>query len=132
MSDRLPAEVLARRTSLPRKPAPVVLAGARVELRPLDLDAHLPGLHAVSCGAPFALGDRRCDAYDPDERIWCWMKGGPFDDAAALGSYLAAIDAAPDTRALTVIDRATGAPLGVAFLLASTPADMNIELGSLW
>ena len=34
---QLPDDVLARRAALPKKPAPVVLAGARVELRPLDL-----------------------------------------------------------------------------------------------
>lgn len=132
MLERLPDEVLARRDRLPRKPAPVVLTGARVELRPLDLDAHLESLHAVSCGAPFTLGDRRVEAYDPDEQIWRWMKGGPHRDAAALGAYLARQVAAPDQLPMAVIDRASAVPVGVASFMANQPEDLRIELGNIW
>ena len=129
---RLPDEVLARRERLPKKPAAVVLTGARVELRPLDLALDLDALHAISCGEPYTLGDRRVDAYDPDALIWRWMKGGPFRDKLALGDYLAAQVASADALPLAVHDRATDTPLGVAALMANAPADLKIELGSIW
>lgn len=126
----LPAEVLARRDRLPLKPAPVVLTGALVELRPLELDADLDALHAVSSGAPFALAGRSIGSYDPDERIWRWMSGGPFADAAALRGWLAPLADEPDTLALTV--RVAGTPVGVACYLANQPRHLKIELGSIW
>lgn len=128
----LPAEVLARRAQLPRKPAPVVLAGERVELRPLDLAADTVALHAVSSGAPFELAGRAVDAYDPDALIWRYMKAGPFADIGALYAYLAAGVAAPDGQPWCVRDRATGTPIGVICMIANRPDDLAVELGSIW
>jgi RimJ/RimL family protein N-acetyltransferase len=129
---RLPDEVLARRERLPKKPAAVVLTGERVELRPIVLARDLDALFAVSCGEPFTLGDREVGAYDPDAVIWRWMKGGPFTDRAALGAYLAAQIDAPDMLPLAVHDRATDTPIGVAAFMANSPADLKLELGSIW
>lgn len=126
----LPAEVLARRSQLPRKPAPVTLTGALVELRPLDLDADTAALHAVSSGAPFRLGARGVDAYHADDRIWRYMSGGPFGDAAALRAWLAHQVAADDGLPFTV--RVAGTPVGVINYLANQPAHLKIELGSIW
>jgi RimJ/RimL family protein N-acetyltransferase len=126
----LPAEVLARRDTLPIKPAPVVLRGALVELRPLDLDADLAALHAASSGAPIRVGNRSVGAYDPDERIWRWMSGGPFADAAALRAWLAHQVEEPDGLPLTVTF--AGTPIGVANFLANQPRDLKIELGAIW
>lgn len=130
--DRLPDEVLARRDLLPKKPAAVTLTGARVVLTPLDVAADADALHAVSSGAPFTLGGRHVDAYDPEEVIWKWMSGGPFADAAALRPYLARQVAAEDMLPFTVRDRATGTPLGVAALMANRPLDLKVELGHIW
>lgn len=132
MDAPLPDEVLARRDRLPRKPAPVVLVGQLIELRPLELDAHVEALHAVSCGAPYALGDRRVDAHDADELIWKWMAGGPHRDPAALREYLAPEVAAPDALAMAVLDRATRSPIGVASFMANHPEHLKIELGRIW
>src|SRR5439155_10430063 len=96
MVDPYPAAVLARRDRLPVKPAPAELAGALVTLRPLELAADLAALHAVSCGAPFALGARAVPAYDPDATIWRYMAAGPFAAAAELGAYLQRQLDAPD------------------------------------
>lgn len=128
----LAPEILARRAALPRKPAPVTLTGRAVELRPLDLARDLDALHAVSDGRALRLGDRAVDAYDPDERIWRYMWAGPFADAAALGRHLADQVDAPDGLPLTVVDRATGHPVGVANFMANQPAHLKIELGSIW
>jgi RimJ/RimL family protein N-acetyltransferase len=114
----LPDEVLARRDRLPRKPDPVVLTGELVELRPLDLDADVEALHAVSSGP------------DAEARVWRYMSGGPFADAAALRAWLELHDAAPDGRPFTV--RLRDAPVGVANLMANHPAHLKIELGGIW
>jgi RimJ/RimL family protein N-acetyltransferase len=130
MVSLLPASVLARRDQLPVKPAPVVLAGSLVELRPLDLGADLDALHAVSSGAPCRLGERRVEAYDPDARVWRYMFSGPFADAAALRGWLTPQVAAPDGLPLAV--RMRGALVGAACFVANQPAHLKIELGSIW
>jgi RimJ/RimL family protein N-acetyltransferase len=118
VTERLPADVLARRAQLPKKPAAVTLTGSLVELRPLDLDADVDELHAISSGP------------DCDERVWRYMSGGPFADAAALRTWLAHQDAADDGRPFTVWMR--GARVGVANLIANQPQHLKIELGSIW
>jgi RimJ/RimL family protein N-acetyltransferase len=114
----LPAEVLARRERLPKKPAAVTLTGAGVQLRPLDLDGDLAALHAISSGP------------DSEARVWRWMSGGPFADPAALRTWLAVQDAAPDGRPFTVLS--AGRPAGVANLIANQPSHLKIELGTIW
>ncbi len=127
----LPADVLAVRDRLPSKPAPVTLTGAIVELRPL-VEADFEPLYAVSSGQPVTLGARSVAGYDPEELIWKWMFGGGFRSAAELGAYLAPSAANPDVLTMTVCDRTTGTPLGVASFMANRPADLKIELGSIW
>jgi RimJ/RimL family protein N-acetyltransferase len=106
------------------------LTGTLLELRPLDLDADGDALHAVSSGAPFRLGARSIDAYDPDELIWRWMSGGPFADASALRGWLAEQVAAPDGLPFTV--SVAGTSVGVASFLANQPQHLKIEIGSIW
>jgi len=118
-----PPEVLARRDRLPLKPAAVVLRGARVMLEPLDLDRDVEALHAISNGS----GD---PPYDADERIWRYMSGGPFPDAAGLRAWLATQVNAKD--GLPFLVRAEGHPVGVANLIANQPQHLKIELGSIW
>lgn len=130
--DRLPDDVLARRERLPVKPAPVVLTGERVVLRPLDLEEHVEALFAVSCGAAVVVGDRRVPAYDADALIWRWMKGGPHADVPALRSYLSAQVAAADMLPMVVLDRGSSHPVGVAAFMSNAPGDLRIELGSIW
>jgi RimJ/RimL family protein N-acetyltransferase len=122
----LPADVLARRQQLPARPAPVVLTGTLVELRPLDLDADVAALHAVSSGEAC----RGVDAYDPDARIWRYMSGGPFADAGALRAWLAPQVAASDGLPLAV--RRAGELVGVACFIANQPAHLKVELGTIW
>jgi len=124
--------VLARRERLPVKPAPVVLTGERVVLRPLDLDRDVAELFAVSNGAAVAVGDRSVGPYDAEELIWRWMKAGPHVDVAALRSYLAEQVAAADMLPMVVLDRATSHPIGVAAFMSNAPGDLRIELGSIW
>lgn len=131
MTDTLPDDVLARRAQLPTKPAPVTLTGDLVELRPIDVERDVAALHEVSSGRPFALGDRRVDAYDPDALIWVWMKGRPRD-VDELRAYLEPDANAPDLLMMTVRDRATNTPIGIACFMANRPGDLKIELGGIW
>lgn len=110
--------MLARRAQLPRKPAPVVLTGSLVELRPLDLDADVEELHAISSGP------------DAEARVWRYMSAGPFASPADLRAWLAVQDAAEDGRPFTVWMR--GRRVGVANLMANQPQHLKIELGSIW
>jgi len=128
----IPAEQLAKLFTLPTKPAGVTLTGTLVELRPLDLDADTESLHRVSCGTAFVLAGRAVESYDPDARVWRYMSGGPFADPGALRTWLGKQVTASDGLPLTVVDRATGTPIGVANFLANVPAHLKIELGSIW
>ncbi len=123
---------LALRDTLPRKPDPVELVGSRVLLRPLDLTTDAAPLHHASNGGALDLGRLRVGAYDPERRIWRYLSGGPFADARALAAWLAVQDAAPDGRPLTVIDRASGRPVGVVNLMANAPEHLRVELGNIW
>jgi RimJ/RimL family protein N-acetyltransferase len=118
VTERLPPEVLARRAQLPKKPAAITLTGTLVELRPLDLDADVDELHAISSGP------------DSDARIWRYMSGGPFATANDLRAWLAQQDAAEDGRPFTV--RLRGQRVGVANLIANQPQHLKIELGTIW
>ena len=60
------------------------------------------------------------------------MKGGPFSDRAALGTYLEAQLAAPDMLPLTVHDRVSDIAMGIAVFMSNAPADLKIELGHIW
>ena len=130
--DRLPDDVLARRGQLPKKPDPVVLTGTQVELRAIDFGTDLDGLHAVSSGQPFRLGDRSHEAYDAEEVVWKWMKGRVFRDPSQLRDHLEPLASSDDTLMMTVHHRPTGTPLGIACYMANRPADLKIELGSIW
>jgi len=129
---QLPDETLARSASLPMKPAPVVLTGAHVELVPLDVARDVDELFAISSGAPCQLGARRVEAYDADAVIWRWMFRGPYPNVVALAEELSGKVAAPDGLPFVVRDRASGRALGVATYLSNRPADLKVELGSIW
>lgn len=124
--------LLARRETLPRKPAPVVLTGPRVTLRPLALPGDAIPLHAVSDGRPLDLGALHVDGYDPDRSVWRYLSGGPFPDANALSAWLGTQDDAADGRPFVVVHRATDQPVGVANIMANAPDHLRAELGSIW
>jgi RimJ/RimL family protein N-acetyltransferase len=125
-------EILARRSNLPLKPSPVILEGKRVRLQPLDLSRDVPLLFARSNGQAASLGERSIEAYDADRLIWRYMAAGPFADEAALSAWLQGQVNAPDVLPLAVYDKATDSPIGVATLMSNSPANLSIELGSIW
>lgn len=128
----LPAEVLEKRAQLPRKPAPVTLAGRYVQLMPFDFERDAAALHAVSNGSAITLGDRHVDAYDPEALIWRWMFAGPFATQADFEAYMRTQVNAENGLPYTVFDVPSGQPVGVANYLANFPEHLKIELGSIW
>jgi len=118
--------LLARRTLLPLKPAPIVLTGRVVELRPLDLDADVARLYEISNGSA-QLG---APAYDPEPVIWRYMGAGPFEDEAAMRGFLTGLNHTPNLLPLCVW-RGTDL-LGIQTLMSNSPGDLKIELGHIW
>jgi RimJ/RimL family protein N-acetyltransferase len=129
----LPAEVLARARALPRKPAPVTLAGSPVRLVPLDPARDAGPLHRVSNGRPIALGERSVDAYDADAAIWRYMPGGgPFADEEELAAYLRSQVEVANGLCLCVCDLRTGRQIGVVNYMNNYPEHLKVELGGIW
>jgi RimJ/RimL family protein N-acetyltransferase len=124
--------VLAKRETLPTKPAPVTLTGRYVRLQPLDITQDVALLHARSNGQATSLGAKTIEPYDADKLIWRYMSGGVFDSADALAAWLQRQADAVDGQPFTVFDMASDSPIGVANLMSNVPAHLSIELGNIW
>ena len=124
--------VLAKRETLPVKPAPVTLTGRIVRLQPLDITRDVALLHARSNGQAASLGTKTIEPYDADKLIWRYMSGGVFDSAEALAAWLQRQVDAADGQPFTVFDVASDSPIGVANLMSNAPAHLSIELGNIW
>lgn len=125
-------DVLARRESLPLKPAPVTLAGKYVRLEPLDLARDLETLFQVSNGSPVRIGARSIGAYDADELVWRYLFVGPFDDARGLGAFLQSLIDTPNLLPFCVFDVESGRQMGMTTYVANLPEHLKIELGHIW
>lgn len=128
----LPDDVLAKRQTLPRKPAPLTLTGRYVRLEPFDMARDAAALFAVGNGMPITLGSRHVDAYDAEALIWRWLVAGPFATQADFEAYMQPQVDAPDGLPFTVFDLDSGHAVGVANIMSNTPAHLKSELGSIW
>lgn len=128
----LSAEVLARCSALPLKPAPITLTGTYVELVPFDMERHAAPLFAVSNGSPARLGDREIGAYDAERLIWRYLWGGPFANLEEFIAFCRIWSDASNFLHLCVLDVPTGEPVGSASFVNNSPSDLKIELGNLW
>ncbi len=131
MNPVLPEETLARRDQLPLKPEGIVMEGKKIRLMPLDVETDAEPLFSVTDGSPITLGGRHVDEYDADELVWRYMFGGPFATLIDFMAYLDRLVKAPNGRAYSVIDKASGWPVGIACYLNNSPQDLKIELGSI-
>ena len=120
------------RSRLPLKPAAVTLTGRIVALAPASVEKHLPALWRLSNGGAIAEAGWQHPAYDADELIWRYLHGGPFATSSEQGMALQAEIDAPDRRALAVVHRESGLPVGVVSLMSNVPAFLRIELGGIW
>ena len=66
------------------------------------------------------------------EAMWTYLSYGPFADEAQMRSWLEGIAGSDDPRFFTVIDLATGDPVGVVSYLNIVGPDRRIELGHIW
>ncbi len=120
------------RQSLPVKPAEVTLQGRFVRMIPFVMARDAALLHAISNGSPVTIGARSLAAYDADELIWRFLWSGPFATLDDFKSYMQRQVDAPNGLPFTVIDLASDQPVGVLNLMSNSPADLKIELGSIW
>ncbi|HMJ82530.1 MAG TPA: GNAT family protein [Vicinamibacterales bacterium] len=98
----------------PREP----MAGRTCRLEPLDVAAHAAHLHEAN----------RRDATGGN---WTYLPYGPFETLAAYVTWAAGVAAAADPQFHTVIDLATGTPVGVASYLRIDPGAGSIEVGHI-
>ncbi len=91
--------------------------GRFVTLSPVD-----PNLHA----GPLFEATR--DAPD----VWTYLGYGPFDDEAAMRTWLGSLVPQEDPLFLTVTDRASDSPVGVVAFMNVDSAMRHLELGNIW
>lgn len=108
---------------LPGWQPPVVPTGEPLEGRfarlvRLDAEAHAPGLLAAN-------------ALEPEGRMWTYLPYGPFESEAGYQSWLQGMATRKDPFFYTILDAATGRPLGLASYLRIDPANGCIEVGHL-
>ena len=94
------------------------LEGERVIVRATDVTDDAPGLHEAT------------KAGDPT--LWDYLPYGPFADEAAFEQWLAGHVLDPGLMPETVLDRASGEPLGCASFMRAVPAHGVIEIGHIF
>jgi RimJ/RimL family protein N-acetyltransferase len=66
-----------------------------------------------------------------DGRDWTYLPVGPFTELEAYRAHLARAAASTDPLHHTIVDRATGKPVGTAALMRIDPANGVIEVGHI-
>lgn len=101
-----------------RAPQPTTLQGRFVTLVPLDPAAHAITLYEASHG--------------PErEDLWRYLFDGPYPDRATFETRLKQMAGSRDPLFFTILDNATGKPVGYASYLRIEPAHRCIEVGSI-
>lgn len=100
----------------PPPPPRAAMEGRYAVVAPLDPAAHGPSLFAANAA---------------DDAIWTYMPYGPFPEFGAYRAWLEGAAAGDDPLFFAVIDRASGAALGVASYLRIAPAAGSIEVGHI-
>ncbi|MDD7909850.1 GNAT family protein [Pseudovibrio exalbescens] len=101
-----------------QKPEASTLEGPRVTLNRLDPALHGDDLLAALC----AKGS---------EANWTYLAIGPFDGREAFDRWLAAATRDQNALFYAILDRRSGAAVGVASYLRIDPAHGSIEVGNL-
>jgi RimJ/RimL family protein N-acetyltransferase len=100
------------------RPPRSILDGRLCRLEPLDPVRHAAALHMGNCEAR-------------DARDWTYLPYGPFDTLDAFRSWADQVAAADDPLFHTILDRASGRPVGLASLMRIDPANGVIEVGHI-
>ncbi len=101
-----------------RSPSREPIEGERCRLEPLAAARHAEALHA-------AYAENR------DGGNWTYLPYGPFDSTEAYAAWVREHEALDDTIFFAIVDRASGAPVGVASFLRIDPEMGSIEVGHL-
>jgi RimJ/RimL family protein N-acetyltransferase len=99
-------------------PRPTTLEGRIVMLRPIDRRIDAEPLYNSSHG-PEA------------EQLWRYMSHGPFADRTSFDTRLAQMATSQDPLFFTIVDKASGRPVGLASYLRIDPANRVIEVGHI-
>ena len=102
----------------PPRPPRTALRGAYVDVEPLDLDRHVPSLF-------------RAQAEDTDGRRWTWLAFEQPRTEAAYREFLAGLSGGDDPLFHAIVERASGAAVGVATYLRIEPRNGTIEVGHI-
>jgi RimJ/RimL family protein N-acetyltransferase len=108
-------------TTPARRPPRAVVEGRFVSLAPVDPQAHGARLFANAH-----------DGSDEAARMWTYMPYGPWPDEAAMLLWLDRLPASEDPLFFTVVERATGEPVGVVTFMSVDVTMRRLELGNIW
>lgn len=111
---RLGAEVTGFRP--PPRPPHEVLEGRAVRLEPLSADAHAADLFR---------------AFQGHDRLWTYLRYGPFASAEDYRRWCAGQEAGEDPRFFVLRDRESGRCGGIASFLRIDPENGVIEIGHI-
>jgi RimJ/RimL family protein N-acetyltransferase len=100
------------------RPQRVTMTGRHVTLVPLDAERHADALFAAANG-----GDK--------DRLWSYMFDGPYADPATFKDVLRARAKSEDPLFFTVLDNASGRPVGYQTFLRIEPTHRVIEIGNI-
>lgn len=101
-----------------KRPPRTPIIGRFCRLEPVDVDGHAPDLFEAF---------RR----DVEGRNWTYLGYGPFETAAALEEWMRRACLGDDPLFHTIVDLATGKPVGLASLLRIDPPNGIIEVGHI-
>lgn len=94
------------------------LTGARVTLRPLDVDGDAGHLYTAT------------HAPSGDPKIWTYLYDGPYPSVAAYSEDLRRQAQSSDPLFFTIVR--DGIPSGICSYLAIVPEHGTIEIGNIW
>jgi RimJ/RimL family protein N-acetyltransferase len=95
------------------------LTGERVLVRPTDVTDDAAALHEATHDGG-------------DASLWDWLPYGPFPDEGAFEQWLATHVANPTLIPETIVDRASGVPVGCASFMRIDQANGVIEIGHIF
>ena len=100
-----------------RRPERREREGRSVRLSAVDPEAHAAHLFSATSD-------------EPD--VWTYLGYGPFADESEMRRWIATLVPSEDPMFLTVIDRASGAPVGIVSYMNIDVEMRHLELGNIW
>lgn len=129
--EKISDEILSAR-SLPLKPAPVILKGKFVVLRPLNIEEDAEILYLISNGSSFRIGEKVQPEYNAIDLIWNLLLPNSFSCFSEFKNYLIYMESLPDRSIFCILDLLANHPIGSISLTFNEPEHLKIEIGWLW